>query len=116
VEGLGKKKQVDWVGAGLGVVSSGAALVALGANDPRIKLAAGFVGTATTLGSVGYSIYRYNQGRMSGPELALEVSLDVTPFFGSKFGGRAGKAVSDVVEHQLGLGQAIKNIFYDPNK
>ena len=111
--------KIDWVETTLAGISSISALVALApAAPPLVRGIAGFLGGASTISSVGYSIYRYNhsRGRMSGMELSLSISLDLTPFLGSRIAAGAGKAAFEVIEHQVGLGQALKSIFYDPNE
>jgi len=109
-------REVDWIDVTLAGASSGAALVALGAPHPYVKLGAEFVGTASTGFSVLRSIYKYNQGKMTKGELALKISLDVTPIFGKRIAGKVGEATIGVLEHQMGLFEAGKSIFYDPNR
>ena len=106
----------DWVDITLSGVGSGAALVSVGAKDPRIKLISGSVGFAATVGGVINSVYKYQHGQLSLRQLQTDVALDVTPMFGKTIAGRSGKAVIDIVDHQIGVGQVLKSIIYDPHK
>lgn len=122
-----QRKNIDWVDATLAGVSSTSALVAIGASDPRIKLGAGLVGAGATGFSLIRTGYKYYQGDITLTEASINAALEVTPLLGKGVGKAIGKwinpnasasidAAVDVLEHQKGLFDAGKDIFYDPNK
>lgn len=110
------RKGIDWFDATLAGVSSGAALVALGAPHPYVKLGAEAVGISAAALSAGRSYYRFRQNEITGGQLAIALTLNLSPLAGERLAGKVGQAALGVLEHQIGTLEALKSIFYDPNK
>jgi len=129
--GFGERGRIDWFDVTLAGISSTSAVVALGAPPTpvglQVKGVAAGLGTFSTGGSLIYTGYKWYKGEISDKDAAIKAALDVAPFFGKGAGKAVGKwinpdagrsidAAVDVLEHQKGLLDAWKGIFYDPSQ
>jgi hypothetical protein len=109
----------DWVEPAINGAGSVCAFASLFPNPP-VRAAAkvgGFLATSASIANTGYR-YMQNPGSMTKRELAAKITLDVAPMVGGRIAERVGNTAAEgiinVIDHQKGVFDTMKSIFYDP--